>query len=195
LGLIGVALWLGETSLAQIGFGAPQNWLTTLALGLILGSALALFSIALLEPWIERLTGQPHDVSLLESVRGNWKALLGWLVMIWGVVAFVEETIYRGFLMNEIARFLGTGAWAATINVIFTSAVFGLSHSYQGRSGAWSTGLIGILLAILFIWNGYNLWLLIFVHGFIDTVALALMSAGIDKRLQESLWKINLTRL
>jgi membrane protease YdiL (CAAX protease family) len=187
--LIGIAIWQKEISLAQIGFSSPGNWPATLLLGLLLGIVLSVVSIMLVEPIVERFTKQPHDVSIVGNVRGNWKALLSWLVLIWVVVAFVEETLYRGFLMNEITRLLGTGSLALFLNILFCSIVFGLSHSYQGRSGAWSTGIIGALIGVVFICNGFNLWLPIFVHGFIDTVALGLMSVGTDKWLKRLIWE------
>jgi membrane protease YdiL (CAAX protease family) len=158
-------------------------------LGLLIGSGLALLSIMLIEPLIENLTKQPHDVKVVAGVRGNWKALLSWIVLVWGVVAVGEEVIYRGFLMSLIVKLLGTSSLALLLNVLITSIIFGLSHAYQGRSGPWSTGIIGACLGILYILSGFNLWLPILVHGVIDTVALIVISRGADKRLREFLWK------
>ncbi len=187
--LIFIAARLGQTSLAQIGFFQPENWLITLLLGLLIGSGLSLLSIILIEPLIENITKQPHDVSVVEGVRGNLKSLLSWLVLVWGIVAFGEEALYRGFLMSQLIKLIGDSFLALLLNVLLTSIVFGLSHSYQGRSGAWSTGIIGACLGIIYILNGYNLWLPILIHGVIDTVALILISRGADKRLKELIWK------
>jgi membrane protease YdiL (CAAX protease family) len=150
---------------------------------------LSLLSIMLIEPLIESITKQPHDVSIVEGVRGNWKSLFSWLVLIWGPVAFGEEALYRGFLMSQLIKLLGVGFPALVVNVLFTSIVFGLSHSYQGRSGAWSTTIIGACLGVMYNLTGFNLWLPILVHGVIDTVALILMSRGADKRLKDLIWK------
>src|SRR5512143_282707 len=68
--LIIIAARLGQTSLAQIGFVPPDNWLSTVLLGLLIGSGLSLLGIMLIEPLIERITKQPHDVRVLEGVRG-----------------------------------------------------------------------------------------------------------------------------
>ncbi len=189
VGLIFITVRLGQTSLAQIGFVQPDNWLSTILLGLLIGSVLSLLSIMLIEPLIENITKQPHDVSIVEGVRGNWKSLLSWLPLIWGPVAFGEEALYRGFLMSQLIKLLGVDFLALVLNVFLTSIVFGLSHSYQGRSGAWSTGIIGACLGVIYILTGFNLWLPILVHGVIDTVALILMSLGADKRLKDLIWK------
>jgi len=187
--LIGIAIWQDETSLAQMGLTRPENWAVTLLLGLLLGIGLSVLSIALVEPLVEKITKQPHDVSVVENVRNNWKALLSWLVLIWVVVAFVEETLYRGFLMSEMIQLLGTSNLALVLNLLISSGIFGVSHYYQGPSGIWSASIIGGLMGIIFILSGYNLWLPILVHGFIDTVALGLMSISADKWLRKLIWK------
>jgi len=128
-------------------------------------------------------------VHVVEGVRGNWKALLSWLVLVWGVAALGEEVLYRGFLMSQIIKLLGSSLLALLLNVLITSIVFGLSHSYQGRSGPWSTGIIGACLGVLYILSGFSLWLPILVHGVIDTVSLIVISLGADKRLKELVWK------
>ena len=187
--LIFVAARLGLTSFAQMGFVRPENWLSTVVLGLLIGSSLSLLSIIVIQPLSENITRQRHDVSIAEGVRGNWKALLSWLVMIWTLVAFVEEIMFHGFLMSQLAKLLGTSVPALLLNVLLASIILGLAHSYQGRCGAWSTGFIGVCLAVIYILSGYNLWLPIVVHGAIDTVELILMSRGADSRLRELIWK------
>jgi membrane protease YdiL (CAAX protease family) len=187
--LIVISARLGETSLAQMGLVQPDDWLTTVLLGVFLGGGLSLLSIMLIGPLIEHITRQPHDVSVVAGVRGNWKALLSWLILVWGMAALGEEVLFRGFLMSQIIKLLGTSFLALLLNVLVTSIIFGLSHSYQGRSGAWSTGIIGACLGVIYVMNGFNLWLPILVHGVIDTVALILISLGADKRLKELVWK------
>ena len=184
-----IAARRGETSLAQIGLVQPDNWLSTVLLGLLIGSGLSLLFLVLIGPLIENITKQPHDVSVAAGVRGSWKALLSWLVLVWSVVAFGEEILYRGFLMSQIIKLLGTSLLALLLNVLITSIVFGLSHSYQGRSGPWSTGIIGACLGVIYVLSGFNLWLPILVHGVMNTVAFIVMSLGADKRLRELVWR------
>lgn len=187
--IVGAAIWLRHTSFAAIGLGLPASWPAVILGGLGLGAALSLFSMIFVEPLIERITKIPHDVSAVEGVRGNWKSLLGWLAMVWIVVALIEEGLYRGFLMTEMVRVIGTGVLGLIITLVVSSVVFGLSHSYQGRSGTWSTGIIGGLLGLIFILSGFNLWLAIFTHGFIDTISLILMYFKADKWLNNLIWK------
>ena len=69
--------------------------------------------------------------------------------------------------------------------MIISSVLFGLAHWYQGKSGVLSTGIVGAVLGILFIASGFNLWLPILTHGFIDTVGLFLIYVNADKTLKE----------
>jgi hypothetical protein len=184
-----LALWLRGRGLGTIGLKSPENWWLTIFLALVLGVLIQLLSIILIEPLSEKFTHAQHDFSVLQSVKGNWKALLQWFLMVWIFVAVLEEGVYRGFLMTEIKELAGTGMGAVIFNLLFTSVVFGLSHGYQGRSGILSTGLVGLLLAIIFVWNGYNLWLPIFTHGFIDTVGISLIAIDGDKRIRNFIWR------
>ncbi len=91
--------------------------------------------------------------------------------------------------MTELVKVLGSSGWALTANIVFTSVVFGLAHWYQGRSGVLSSGTIGLLISLMFVYSGFNLWLVILVHGFIDTTYLVLMYGEWDRRLHDRFWK------
>ena len=64
-----------------------------------------------------------------------------------------------------------------------------MAHWYQGKSGALSTGIISIFLGLIFIYNQFNLWLPIIVHGFIDTISIFIISLGYDKKLVKLIQK------
>jgi uncharacterized protein len=185
--VIGAVVWSRGDGWAALGFAAPVSWWSTVALALALGVALQLLSVVLVEPLAERLTGAKHDHSVVAGVKGNPKAFALWMVLVWLVVAPFEEIIFRGFLMTEVARILGTSTWAHVANVVFASAVFGLAHGYQGRSGVVSTGIIAVLLGWVFVASGFDLWLVILTHGFIDTVGIAAIATGADEAVRRRL--------
>jgi uncharacterized protein len=186
--IIPLALWFRGEHIRSLGFGAPSNWWLTMLLGLALGTAIQLLGVAVIEPLSEKITGARHDLSIVDNVRGNWKAFVQWILLVWVFVPILEEGIYRGFLMTETARFIGTGVGASIVNVLFSSLVFGLSHGYQGRAGIVSTSLVGIFLGLIFIGSGFNLWLAIFTHGFIDTIGIALIALDGDKAIRRKIW-------
>lgn len=184
-----LAYLLRKESFLALGFHPPANWLSTILLGLAIGFVIQLLSVALVEPWSERLTHTTHDHSVVENVKGNWKAFIQWMLVVWIFVAVLEEGIYRGFLMTETAKVLGTGTFAVLINIIYSSLVFGLSHGYQGRSGMLSTGIVGIILGSIFVLSDFNLWLVIFTHGFIDTIGIGLIAIDGDQWIRNQLLK------
>ncbi len=189
--LVGLLLaWRGE-GVGMLGFTAPASWWQTVVLALMLGTALQLLAVALLDPLIERWTGVPLDHSVVEGVKGNGRAFALWMLVVWLVVAPLEEAIFRGFLMTEIARVVGTSTWATVLNVVLASVVFGLAHGYQGRSGVIGTGIIGVFLGWIFVASGFNLWLAILTHGVVDTVGLALIATGTDEAVRRrSPWRL-----
>jgi membrane protease YdiL (CAAX protease family) len=188
--LIGFAFWNQDINLEQMGFSYPDDWTKTILLGLLLGGILNILALTLFEPIIEKITKKPVDVTIVESVGGNWKSLLIFLAFGWVMGGFIEEILFRGFLMVEINKLLGTGNVCLAINVLLTSSIFGIAHWYQGKSGVLITGLLGAFLGAIFVWNEFNLWLPIFVHGFINTFGLIFIATGFDRYVRKSIWGI-----
>lgn len=186
---VAAAVFFRHTSLAALGFIPQQSWFATISLSLFFGAGIAVLGIILIDPLAERVTGVPHDYSIVEGVRGSLQGLILTVLLIWVTVAFMEEILFRGFLMTELVKVLGSSGWALTANIVFTSVVFGLAHWYQGRSGVLSSGTIGLLISLMFVYSGFNLWLVILVHGFIDTTYLLLMYGEWDRRLHDRFWK------
>ena len=185
--VVGLVLWWRGEGWWALGFAAPASWWSTVALALVLGVALQLLSIVVVDPLAEKLTGVAQDHSVVAGVKGSWRAFALWMLLVWLVVAPLEEAIFRGFLMTEIARIVGTGLWGTALNVLLASVVFGLEHGYQGRSGMVSTGLVGAVLGWVFVVNDFDLWLVILTHGFIDTIGIALIAVGADEALRRRL--------
>lgn len=192
--LIAGALWFRGDSPSAIGFAPPEDWGGTILLGFAYAVLLQLLAATLVGPLSEKLTGTEHDHSVFDGVRGNRRVLLRWLALVWTLVVFLEEGIFRGFLMTEIVKIAGTGPVALCFNALFTSVVFGLAHGYQNRSGMVSAGMVGLFLGAFFIFEGFNLWLVIFVHGFVDTIGIVLIAAGADRSIdgfiRRKLWRI-----
>jgi membrane protease YdiL (CAAX protease family) len=65
------------------------------------------------------------------------------------VVAIVEETIFRGYLMLRFEAVSGS----RTAAVIFSSLFFSLGHGYEGTAGAITVFLLGVIFALIYLWR------------------------------------------
>jgi membrane protease YdiL (CAAX protease family) len=76
-----------------------------------------------------------------------------------------EEWLYRGFLLAVVSALAGgapTGVLVAVAGV-----AFGLAHAYQGVAGVLTTGVLGAVLAALYLGTG-SLLLPVVLHALID---------------------------
>jgi hypothetical protein len=132
-------------------------------------------------PLVIRLTGQPVDRTPFDVLRGNVPALIFGLIVVWTLAAFGEELIFRGYLMNTLARILGNKKEGWILALFFNSVLFGLGHTYQGISGVILLGIVGLLYALFYLGSGRNLWVPILMHGLYDTSAFLVIFFNLDK--------------
>ncbi|NIP59581.1 MAG: CPBP family intramembrane metalloprotease [Gemmatimonadetes bacterium] len=76
-----------------------------------------------------------------------------------------EELAYRAYAIPVLAGLLGTD-WGAAV---LSSGIFGLLHAYQGQIGVVRTGLMGLVLAGVFLVSG-SVWPAVAAHVLIDLV-------------------------
>ena len=143
--------------------------------------ALGLFSLYVfaLVPGITKLTGAPIDYSSFDQLRGNLPACLIALLLVWSATAFGEEIIFRGYFMRQFVKFFGESKASIVLNIFLFSCFFGFMHSQQGITGQLVTGIVGALLALIFYLRKYDLWFIVTVHGFFDTIALIFIYFGL----------------
>jgi len=173
----------------SIGFTRPKNWIITIFICMILAIVIELCFEVLFNPIIEKLTASKIDLTGYDKIRGNLLNYLQWLLIGLVVGGFIEEILFRGFLITRISKIFNNakdGNWFA---IIITSAIFGFSHLYQGLSGVISTGLIALLFGIIFIYNNKILWYSIITHGFVNLVGLTVIFLDIDKYISTLVFK------
>jgi uncharacterized protein len=160
---LGCALVLlrGER-LSDIGLKRPASWMRTFMIGV--GFAAIVF-IAI---YFSEKAGFRRDLSKFRDVQGNPElALLGVLYAFIGA-GFYEEFTFRGFLMQGLAMCFGgsRGAWIAAC--LLQGALFGVAHAYQNPLGIAITGTLGVLMGLIVLASGRNLWPVIIGHGLFD---------------------------
>jgi len=65
------------------------------------------------------------------------------------VVAFAEETIFRGYLIVRLTS--GTGSLLAA--VVLSSVIFSFGHGYEGSAGVATVGFMGLVFALVYVWR------------------------------------------
>jgi len=76
-----------------------------------------------------------------------------------------EEILFRGYLMAFLLPLVGvSGA------VVVSSLLFGFGHAYQGWSGIVKSGVLGAIMAGIYLLTG-SLFAPILVHALIDMVS------------------------
>ena len=155
-------------------FSNKTTHIKLLTVSIIYAILIVAITHSILKPLIEWITNTPIEYGIFDSVKGNIRLLTYNLIVGWFIGGLLEETIFRGYLIRTIKNFYPhkTGI---VISVVFSSFLFGFLHSYQGISGQILAGIIGILLAVIYLTNNKNLWLNIYIHGLVNTFSLLLL--------------------
>jgi uncharacterized protein len=181
LALLTLVVWLSapDVDAGQVGLRWPQRWpglLTGLVVVLVLlfvvVSTRALRSGALLDAATNPARRKPGEGRHAEPPGHSTLAVLPRsagerrLFTVVGVTAGVcEEWLYRGFFLAVVAGLAGgLPTWGL---VLVAAAAFGAAHAYQGRAGVSLTGLLGGVMAALYLETG-SLLLPVLLHAAID---------------------------
>jgi CAAX protease family protein len=162
----------------DVGLGPPANWQRPIVIGVLCGVGMELLELFVTQPLLVKLTGKMPDFSDLGELHGNWKLTLLFVALSWTLAAFGEEMVYRGYLMNRVAGLFRNPKVAWSISLVVVSFMFGLGHIDQGVTGQVENMIDGLLLGVIFLATGCNLWAAIIAHGVTDTVDILLMYLG-----------------
>jgi uncharacterized protein len=174
-----LSLWLRGKSWSDFGLRKPDSWKKTILYALLVGIVFQAFSLYLFEPILGKLTGDIPDVSVFKTLAGNIPQLIFFLLLSWTFAAFVEEMLYRGYLMHRIADLFSRNNFGWITGIIISNIIFGFGHMYQGTSGMISTGFSGLVFAGLYFATNRNLWASILAHGIYDTIGFIMIFFGV----------------
>lgn len=148
--------------LADIGLKRPTSWIHTFMIGI------GLAAIVFVAMYLSEKAGFRRDLSKFKDVQGNLElAVLGVFYALIGA-GFYEEFMFRGFLMQGLAMCFGAGRGAWIAACVVQGALFGAAHAYQNPLGIAITGTLGVLMGLLVLASGRNLWPVIIGHGLFD---------------------------
>jgi len=169
--------WFGGRNEFRTWFQIPTSWWKCVAMALLASLISMCFSYSLLRLFRALPFGGP-DYSRFSLLYGNSKLLVAWLLLIWTIVAFGEEIIGRGFLIDRLLVVFGGTRNPALPAVILSAVIFGSVHLYQGVAGVVDNTCTGVVFAALYLTQRRNLWSNFLAHGFIDSIAVLLFYFG-----------------
>jgi membrane protease YdiL (CAAX protease family) len=149
----------GETVVAGIGIGLSIAVANTLA-----GGVADSFDVDPSETLRELLTP--------ESRRG-WALLL--LVTL-PIIAGFEELLFRGILIGAFSAGFDISPW---LLVAGSSVAFATGHGAQGTLGIVVTGLLGFVLAVVFVVTG-SLFVVVIAHYLVNAVEFLIEGLGYE---------------
>jgi uncharacterized protein len=156
---------------ASLGLARPRNWMVAIA-GTV---ALYLVNMALSEWAVPAIAGifKPQaQVSFLEYVRGNLGGFVLWVAIGWIVGGFIEECLFRGFLLTRVSQLFANPAAGVAVGIISQAVLFGSLHLYGGAFAFIYATVFALANGIFYVLLGRNLWPLIVVHGVVNTVGI-----------------------
>lgn len=147
----------GNFPVASIGFdritlSAFAGWTA-----FVLAAALLLYALT-------RYFRVAESPALVHLLPRSWKDRLVF-VFVAITAGVTEEIVFRGFLITALSLVL-PNLWLAAL---VSATVFGLLHAYQGWLGIGRTALLGLVLAVPFIWTS-SIMPGIAAHTIIDLV-------------------------
>ena len=157
----GLVLLRGER-LADIGLKRPESWTRTFIIGV------GLAAIVFIAMYLSEKAGFRRDLSKFKDVQGNLELTVFGVLYAFIGAGFYEEFTFRGFLMQGLAMIFGGSRGAWIVACLLQGALFGIAHAYQNPLGIAITGTLGILMGLLVLASGRNLWPVIIGHGLFD---------------------------
>jgi membrane protease YdiL (CAAX protease family) len=155
----------------EIGFVRPDNWATTVAVGVALGVGLKLVLKAIVMP----LLGADPINQAYHHLVGNTAALPAMIYAVTAGAGFGEETVFRGYLFERLGKLLGAGVASKVAIVLLTSALFAAVHyPAQGLAGTQQAAIVGLVFGSIFAVTG-RIFMLMIAHAAFDLTALAII--------------------
>lgn len=155
LGVLVAMLRREGRSLADLGWRRPTTWYALL-LSVLLG--LALGAVPYFAPSVPGFTSALTETSLLRA----------WAVVVTVFAAFVEETIFRGFIMTEVQRI----RVPVLLQIVVSAFGWALYHAIPGGLPAMAYSIVyGVIFAGLYLVGKRSLTPPLTVHGLLNLVS------------------------
>lgn len=187
LSAILVLIWakISRTPWRDIGYVRPRSWISTAAIGILLGVTLKFAMKALVMP----LFGAPPINQAYQFVTGNNAVIPLMLFTMIVTAGFGEETFYRGWMFERLGKLLGQSAAAKVAIVLITTSLFASVHYPEQRlPGVEQAFCTGLIFASIFAVTG-QIFLLMIAHAVFDLTALWMIYYGLETQIAHLIFK------
>ena len=120
----------------------------------------------------------PPDMTRYDAIVGNFPVFLVSAIGAMITGGFIEEVIYRGLMVDRLARMLGGTKRAVVLAALLCGLPFGLIHSKWGIDGMMTTAVMGSTLGVMCLATKRNLWPRIAAHALLDFLLMWQVYAG-----------------
>jgi membrane protease YdiL (CAAX protease family) len=164
--LAAAAAWAAHRPFADLGVRLRPGWGLCIGLGLCVAAGTLSWLQA---AGVRRSPRRQERVRKQLSVLGDAALLLPRTPgEAWGFAGIsvtagcCEEFLFRGFAIWALSAWMPMWAAAAV-----SCAGFGIAHSYQGVNGSVRAGLVGVVMAALYLGSG-SLLAVVILHAILD---------------------------
>jgi membrane protease YdiL (CAAX protease family) len=181
-----VLLWArrSHTAWREIGYVRPRSWTQTVVAGIFFGIAFKFFMKAIVMP----LLGADPINQAYHYLAGNRAALPAAIFTMIVVSGFGEETVFRGYLFERLGKLLGSGVWAKSLMVFFTTLLFALAHYAGGLAAVEQAAIMGLILAAIFAVTG-RIFMLMIAHAAFNLTAVAMIYWNLEASVAHLVFK------
>lgn len=161
--LLLAGLWLANVPASTLGIGIePFTGTLAVVVGILAGLVLA-FANTLVGSLVESDPSAKLRKLLAPDSVGGWIALL---VVVLPIIAGFEELLFRSILIGAFSSGFGISPWVLAVG---SSVLFAAGHGAQGHLGIAATGVLGFVLAAVFVVTNSFL-VVFFAHYVVNAV-------------------------
>jgi len=161
-----VSLVAARVGWSELGLRWPDRIGLVTGFVVVVILAVTVLSVRALRTGVLREAGSEsaalRSVGSLLPRTGSERRLFSVVALTAGIA---EEVVYRGFGIAMLAALAPALPWWGL--VVLAGVAFGLAHAYQGLAGILTTGLLGSVLAAVYLDTG-SLLVPILLHALID---------------------------
>jgi len=167
-GAVFALLRLGGEGFASLGV-TRESWPKHLGLGVLIGVAMFLGLNVALDSVLNSIFHKPPATgpSIMSFFKEPGNLLLWLPIGIFG--GGIVEELQRIFIFTRFEKWLGGPG--LILGVVLTSVMFGFGHLYQGLGSAISTGISGLVFALVYLRRRSALEPIV-AHAFSDVLAM-----------------------